>query len=140
MQVIDGSEHIMGRLATYVAQQLLAGEEIYIVNAENLVITGRREQILKDYKERRDRGVAGPNRFGPYYPRMPDRLFKRTVRGMVPFDQPRGRTAIKRLKVYMGVPKEMKGVKFMKIEKALDRGATKKMRLGEVATWLGADF
>ncbi|MDD4308499.1 MAG: 50S ribosomal protein L13 [Thermoplasmata archaeon] len=140
MQVIDGSEHIMGRLATYVAQQLLAGEEIYIVNAENLVITGRREQILKDYKERRDRGVSGPNRFGPYYPRMPDRLFKRTVRGMVPFDQPRGRTAIKRLKVYMGVPKEMKGVEFMKIEKALDRGATKKMRLGEVATWLGADF
>ena len=140
MQVIDGSEHIMGRLATHIAKQLLDGEEVIVVNAENIVITGGREQILKDYKERRDRGVAGPNRFGPYYPRMPDRLFKRTVRGMVPFNQPRGRNAIKLLKVYMGVPKEFEGTKFMKIEKALDRGATRKMRLGDVATWLGADF
>lgn len=140
MQVIDGSEHIMGRLATHIAKQLLDGEEVIVVNAENIVITGGREQILADYKQRRDRGVAGPNRFGPYYPRMPDRLFKRTVRGMVPFNQPRGRDAIKLLKVYMGVPKELEGTQFIKIEKALDRGATRKMRLGDVATWLGADF
>jgi large subunit ribosomal protein L13 len=140
MQVIDGSGHIMGRLATHIAKQLLDGEEVVVVNAESIVITGRREQILQDYKERRDRGVAGRNRFGPYYPRMPDRLFKRTVRGMLPFHLPKGRTAIKKLKVYMGVPKEMEGTELIRIEKALDRGATRKMHLGDVATWLGADF
>ena len=140
MQVIDGSEHILGRLATHIAKQLLDGEEVIVVNAEKIVITGRKEQILKDYKERRDRGVSGPNRFGPYYPRMPDRMFKRSVRGMIPFDQPHGKTAYKRLKVYIGVPKEMKGTQFLKVDKAMDRGATKKMHLGDVATWLGADF
>ena len=130
----------MGRLATHIAKQLLSGEEIVVVNAEKIVITGSKEQILRDYKERRDRGVAGRNRFGPYYPRMPDRMFKRSVRGMIPIQEPRGRTAFKKLKVYIGIPKEMKGTELLKIEKALDRGATKKMHLGDVATWLGADF
>ena len=140
MQVIDGSEHIMGRLATHVAKQILQGEEVIVVNAEKIVITGRKEQILEDYKARRDRGVAGRNRFGPYYPRMPDRMFQRTVRGMVPYQQPKGRTAIKKLKVYIGVPKEMKDAELMKVEKAMDRGATRKTHLGDVATWLGAKF
>lgn len=140
MQIIDGTGHIMGRLATHIAKQLLAGEEVAVVNAEKLVITGRREHIFEDYKARRDRGVAGRNRFGPYYPRMPDRMFKRSVRGMIPFSEPRGRTAYKKLKVYIGVPVEMKGAKFTKVEKALDRGATRKVELGEVAEWLGANF
>ena len=140
MQVIDGSDHILGRLATHIAKQLLEGEEVIVVNAEKIVITGRREQILKDYKERRDRGVAGRNRCGPYYPRMPDRMFKRSVRGMIPFADPHGKTAYKRLKVYIGIPREMQGAELLKVDKALDRGATKKMHLGDVATWLGADF
>ncbi len=140
MQVIDGSEHIMGRLATHIAKRLLEGEEIVVVNAEKIVITGRKEQILEDYKARRDRGVAGRNRFGPYYPRMPDRMFKRSVRGMIPYQEPRGRTAFKKLKVYIGVPREMKGVELTKVEKAMDRGSTKKLHLGDVAIWLGANL
>jgi len=140
MQTIDGTGHIMGRLATHVAKRLLDGEEVIVVNAERIVITGRKEQILEDYKARRDRGVAGRNRFGPYYPRMPDRMFKRTVRGMLPFNQPRGRTAIKKLKVYIGLPKDIEAKGLTKVEKALDRGATRKTYLGDVAEWLGADF
>ena len=65
MQVIDGSNHILGRLATHVAKQLLNGEDIIIVNAEKIVITGRKEQILQDYHERRNLGVKGKNRRGP---------------------------------------------------------------------------
>ncbi len=140
MQIIDGSGHIMGRLATHIAKRLLEGEEIVVVNAERIIITGRKEQILADYKMRRNWGVAGPNRFGPYYPRMPDRMFKRSVRGMLPFHQPRGRTAMKKLKVYIGLPREMKGAELAKVDKALDRGATRKTYLGDVAEWLGADF
>ncbi|MDO9537269.1 MAG: 50S ribosomal protein L13 [Thermoplasmata archaeon] len=140
MQVIDGSEHIMGRLATHIAKQLLSGEEVIVVNAEKIVITGRKVQILEDYNNRRNRGVAGRNRFGPYYPRMPDRMFKRTVRGMIPYQEPRGRTAFKKLKVYIGIPLDMRDANLTKVEKALDRGATRKILLGDVATWLGADF
>jgi len=140
MKVIDGSNHIMGRLATHVAKELLNGEEVIIVNAENIVVTGRKEQILEDYKSRRDRGVKGRNRRGPYYPRMPDRMLKRTIRGMLPYQEPRGRIAFKKLKVYIGVPKEMEGTNTQNIDKAMDRGATRKVNLGQVSKWLGAKW
>lgn len=137
MQVIDASDHIMGRLATYIAKQLLNGEDITVVNSEKLVITGGKKAILQDYKERRARGKT---RKGPYYPRMPDRLFRRTVRGMISYQQPRGRTAFKRLSVHIGVPKDLESAKIMKVENALDRGATRKMYLGDIARLLGAKF
>ena len=140
VKVIDASEHILGRLATHVAKDLLNGEDIVIVNAEKIVITGRKEQILADYKQRRDRGVKGRNRRGPYYPRMPDRMVKRSIRGMLPYQQAKGRTAFKKLKVYIGVPIGMDTANIIKIDKALDRGATKKMQVGDVSKWLGADF
>ena len=137
MQVIDGRDHIMGRLATHIAKQLLNGEDITVVNSEKLVITGGKKAILQDYKERRARGKT---RKGPYYPRMPDRLFRRTVRGMISYQQPRGRTAFKKLTVYIGVPKDLEGANAMKVENAMDRGATRKMYLGDLARLLGAKF
>ena len=140
MKVIDASDHIMGRLSTHVAKELLNGENIVIVNAEKVVITGRKEQVLEDYKQRRDRGVKGRNRRGPYYPRMPDRMLKRTIRGMLPYQDPKGRTAFRKLKVYIGVPIGMDTASIIKIDKALDRGATRKIYLGDVSKWLGADW
>lgn len=137
MQVIDGSEHILGRLATHVAKQLLNGEEVAVINAEKIVITGKKESILADYKHRRK---IGKTRKGPFYPRMPDRLFRRSVRGMMPYQEPKGRTAYKRLKVYVGVPKELEKEETAKIEKALDKGALRKVYLGEISRLLGAKF
>jgi large subunit ribosomal protein L13 len=137
MKVIDGSEHIMGRLATYVAKQLLDGEDIVVVNAEKIVITGKRESILADYKDKRK---IGKTRKGPIHPRMPDRIFRRTVRGMVPYQRPRGRTAYKKLRVYVGVPKELEKANTEQVENALDKGALRKMYLGDLSKLLGAKF
>jgi LSU ribosomal protein L13P len=41
---------------------------------------------------------------GPKYPKTPDRLFKRMVRGMLPKEKAMGREALKRLYVYIGTP------------------------------------
>ncbi|MCK4267065.1 MAG: 50S ribosomal protein L13 [Thermoplasmata archaeon] len=140
MQVIDGSEHILGRLATHVAKQVINGEDVVVLNAERIIITGSKESILKDYQQRRNRGVKGRNRRGPYYPKMPDRMFRRSVRGMIPYQEPKGRSAFKRLSVYIGVPSEHEGSESIKVETAVDRGATKKVYLGEIAKMLGAKF
>jgi len=110
---------------------------VVVVNSENIIITGGKEAILQDYKERRARGKI---RKGPYYPRMPDRLFKRSVRGMLPYQEPKGRTAFKRLSVYIGVPEDISKAKVLKVENALDKGATRKMYLGDLAKLLGAKF
>lgn len=140
MQVIDGTGLILGRLATYVAKQALEGEDVIIVNAENVIITGSKTAILEDYKQRRNMGVTGRNRKGPYYPRMPDRLLRRSIRGMLPYQDPKGRSAYKRVMASIGVPSEHKSAKLITVETAKYKGSTKKMTLGEVSRGLGADF
>ncbi len=140
LEIIDGTEHVMGRLATYVAKQILNGEEIVVVNADKIVVTGRKEEILQDYMQRRNRGLKGHKRKGPYYPRMPDRLFRRTVRGMIPYQEPRGRAAYRRLMAYIDVPKEFEGKDFLVIENALEKGSRSKMSLADISRGLGAKF
>jgi large subunit ribosomal protein L13 len=54
--------------------------------------------------------VGAPAR-GPFHYRRPDRIVQKTVRGMLPFKQPKGKNAYKKLKVFMGVPEEFKDQK-----------------------------
>ena len=46
---------------------------------------------------------------GPFHPRRPDTILSKMVRGMVPKRKPDGIGAFKRLRVYMGVPEDMRG-------------------------------
>ncbi len=133
--VIDADRLIMGRLSSLVAKRLLNGEEIVILNAEKCLITGSSKQIYNRYFDARSRGKI---RKGPHFPRMPDRIIKRTVRGMLPYQQPRGREALKLLKVYIGVPREYKDVKAIKPEQAAVLNTTKYIPLSEVSMRLGA--
>lgn len=113
MKVIDVEGAVLGRIASQIAKQLLKGEMIVVVNAEKAIITGRKEDIYSKYKQRLDRSDRANPRKGPHFPRTPDRLFKRAVRGMVGHKTQRGKNALKNLKVYIGVPSEFDG----KIEK-----------------------
>ncbi len=137
MKVIDATNMILGRLASRVAKMLLEGEEVVIVNAEKAVITGNKSYIIEKYQERRNIGSV---RKGPYYPRMPDRILRRTVRGMLPIKKPSGRQAYKRLRVYIGVPEEFQNVEFEIIEDAKNRHVRNYMTLGELSKHLGARF
>ncbi len=106
MKVIDASNMVLGRLASRIAKDLLNGEEIVVINAEKAVIIGNKDYIFEKYTERRNIGSV---RKGPYYPKMPDRILRRTVRGMLPMKKASGKEAYKRLRVYMGVPKDLQG-------------------------------
>ena|SRR3989344_5222268 len=106
--IIDGTNLILGRLATYVAKKALEGESVIIVNCENIVVSGRKKQIIGLYNERLNRGDAYK---GPFFPKMPDRIVRRTIRGMLPYTQERGAKAYKRVKVFMGVPDSYKNQK-----------------------------
>jgi large subunit ribosomal protein L13 len=136
-EVIDGGGLILGRLASTVAKRLLTDKdrEIVIVNAERVVISGSKEKLFKEYKRRRDRG--SPEK-GPYYPRMPDRIVKRTIRGMLPYKQAKGREAFSRLKVYLSIPDEYKMVEREKVENAeAERLSRTFVTVGEVSEKLG---
>lgn len=41
--VVDGKGHLLGRLASIVAKQLMAGKKVVVVRAEQIVISGSRE-------------------------------------------------------------------------------------------------
>jgi large subunit ribosomal protein L13 len=131
--IIDASGCRVGRLATSVAKRLLNKEEIAIVNSEKAIITGKERQIKSEFKKRRE---IGSSRKGPFYPRMPHLILKRAIRGMLPYQKPFGRKAYKRLKVYIGVPKEFEGRKFEIIGKA-KKAASYAMSLAELSNSRG---
>jgi large subunit ribosomal protein L13 len=98
--VVDTRDCILGRVASQVAERALDGERIAVVNAERAVITGSEEQLTEKYLERRSHGSDR----GPYYPKRPDRIFKRSVRGMLPYKKSRGREALENVRAYIGNP------------------------------------
>jgi len=142
MRIINAEGLILGRLASKVAKMLLEGEEVIIVNAEKAVITGNREDIFAKYKQRTELRTRTNPRRGPFYPRRSDEIVRRTVRGMLPWKTDRGRKAFRRLKVYVGIPKEFEGKELETISEAhMSRLATPKyVTIDEVAKFLGGKF
>jgi large subunit ribosomal protein L13 len=145
--VYDATDLVMGRLASIVAKQLFsgarAGEEtrVIIVNAEMAVISGKKDSVINEYLERYRLNHA---RKGPFFPRMPDLIMKRSVRGMLPYQRkPSARTAFRALRVEIGCPSHLKeGLPDghskgddSKIRRALPH---KFVRLGDISTALGA--
>jgi large subunit ribosomal protein L13 len=106
--LINADGLILGRMASKVAKKLLNGEEVIIVNAEKSVLSGKKKSKVAEAKEFLE--VGAPMR-GPFHSRRPDRIVRKTVRGMLPFKQPKGKNAYKKLKVFMGVPDELRDQK-----------------------------
>ncbi len=99
-KIIDGNGLVFGRMASVVAKQLLKGEHIYIINAENIIISGDKAKIVEKYNKRRSlKNKADPEK-SPHYPRVPHMLVKRMIRAMLPWKKARGKAAYKRLKIY----------------------------------------
>lgn len=134
--VVDARDCILGRVASTVAQRALDGERIAVVNTEQAVITGNDEDVMSVYQKRAD---VGSDR-GPYYPKRPDRLFKRSIRGMLPYKQPAGREAFESVRCYVGNPYEEDQESEILADTSLDRLSNIKfISLGEIAERLGAN-
>ena len=105
MKYIDGTNAILGRLASYAAKESLKGEEIIIVNCENVIITGNQKTTEKKFAEQRSR--VGSGQTGPKHSKTSEKIVKRVIRGMLPnHREGRGREALKRIKCYNKLPLE----------------------------------
>merc|ERR1739847_196899 len=90
--VIDAKGHLLGRLASIVAKELLSGQKVIVVRCEELNISDSHFRNKLKYKDfLRKRCNVNPQH-GPFHLRAPSKIFWRTVRGMV------------HLKVFEGVP------------------------------------
>jgi len=133
--IINAEGLILGRMASKVAKKLLNGEEVIIVNAEKSVLSGKKKSKVAEAKQFLE--VGAPER-GPFHYRRPDRIMRKTIQGMLPIKQPKGKTAFKRLRVFMGVPEDFKD---QKADTLTDAQAAKlkgpHFTLGELAKEVG---
>ena len=136
MMIVDADGAILGKISSHVAKNLLLGQEVVVVNAEKAVITGNKKSIFTHYKEDYDRG----HRYsGPFFPREPYRILKRTIRGMLPWKRDKGKNAYKRLRVHLGVPDEFKDKDIQRVPGTLlsSGNAPSFVRLSDVSRFLG---
>jgi large subunit ribosomal protein L13Ae len=139
--VIDGRGHLMGRLASVVAKELLTGCKVTVVRCEGINISGSFfRNKLQFHTYLRKRLSTNPIR-GPYHYRAPSKIFFKAVRGMVPRKTARGQAALGRLTTLDGVPQPYDKQKKMVVPQALRALKLKPGReycvLGELAAQVG---
>lgn len=117
--VVDATDHIAGRLSSNVAKLLLNGNRVSIVNCDKIMISGTRSNIISEYRDFLEINSINHWKHGPKHPRRPDTIMKRMIRGMLPKEKTSGKEAHKRLRTYIGSPKEVKSLKKIQFEKAM---------------------
>jgi large subunit ribosomal protein L13Ae len=140
--VIDGKGHLMGRLASIVAKELLKGQHIVVVRCEELNMAGPfYRNKLRYLTFLRKRVMTNPVR-GPFHLRAPSRIFWRCVRGMLPHKTERGMAALQRMQAFEGIPSPYDRMKRMVVPQALrilrlrqDRKFTVLGRLSSEVGW-----
>ncbi len=138
--IINGENKILGRLATHITQELLQGKTVDIVNAEKIVMTGTLIYQAKKMKQKLDSNIKSNPYKGPKYSRMPDKIIKRAVKGMLPSKSKSTEAAMRRLKVYIGLPEKFEGTEFADVSKAESKATKKVFSIGELSKTLGAKW
>ncbi len=133
---LDASDLVVGRFCTVVAKKALLGSTIKIFNCEKAIITGNKADVFTKFKQRRDRGT--PHK-GPFYPRMPDRFVRRSIRGMLPYKQLKGSEAYKKVLCYIGIPHEFKEKKLETLPQA-KCSSIRYVSVEDVCKFLGANW
>jgi large subunit ribosomal protein L13 len=133
--LVNAEAQVVGRMCSKIAKLLLNGEEVIILNAEKAIFSGKKKSKVAEAHLFLE--VGAPMR-GPFHYRRPDRYLRKTVRGMLPFKQPKGKSAYKRLKVYMGIPLEFKDKQTITFPDALSANLKgPRFTLGELASEIG---
>jgi large subunit ribosomal protein L13 len=138
--VVDGTNHILGRLASNVSKLLLQGNKVVIINAEKILLSGGREKNMREYLERQKLKSRVNPIYGPYHAKRPENIVSRTVRGMLPMRKSKGAIAYDRLRVYVGVPKEFEGVEKTSFPRAMTtKPISFYINVGEISKLLGRE-
>ncbi|CAI5489675.1 unnamed protein product [Closterium sp. Naga37s-1] len=117
--VVDARHHMLGRLASIVAKELLNGQHVVVVRCEDICLSGGLvRQKMKYLRFLRKRMNTKPSK-GPFHFRAPSKILWRTIRGMIPHKIPRGAAALDRLKAFEGIPAPYDKMKRLVIPDAL---------------------
>ncbi len=103
-EVVDATNMILGRLASYVAKEALKGKRVTVVNAERAVISGTKARVVARAKTKLKTRTLASQEKSPTHPRRADTYVRRVIRGMLPWKKPKGQQAFHRVIVHIGSP------------------------------------
>jgi len=139
--VVDCYGHMMGRLASIIAKELLNGQRIVLVRTEETNISGslfRNKEVFARFLRKTTN--TNPLR-GPWHYRSPSKILWRVIRGMLPHKTERGKAALDRLKTFEGIPHPFNRLKRQVIPAAFKnlrlRPGRKFCKLGDLAAESG---
>ena len=137
--VVDATDHIAGRLSSHVAKLLLKGNRVSVVNCEKIMYSGNRTNLIKEYRVFLDVNSVINPKHTPVHPRRPDTVISKMIRGMMPYgSKPSGVAAHKRLRAYIGSPKELKSIEKVQFEKAkIRKSASNYTSMAELCRVIG---
>jgi large subunit ribosomal protein L13 len=136
--VVDASNCVSGRLCSKISKLLLQGNRVSVVNAEKVMISGNKYQVIESYKKNLEVSSVTNPIHGPFHPRRPDTIITRMIRGMVPKRKPSGMQAFKRLRVYIGTPEELKNSTMKTFDDAkITKQPSFYISMGDVAKQIG---
>ncbi|MBS3088374.1 50S ribosomal protein L13 [Candidatus Pacearchaeota archaeon] len=115
--IIDAKDSVLGRIAALAAKQALLGKTVTVINCNEAIITGSKPVILKKYKSLRAKG--GSSLKGPIISKAPERIMKRTIRGMLSHRQGRGEQAFARIMCYNKTPAEFESSEKISLKKPI---------------------
>jgi large subunit ribosomal protein L13Ae len=139
--IIDGKGHLMGRLASICAKELLEGKKIAIVRCDKIEKSGKHIRSKLNFISRTKKRTNTNPKHGPFHFKTPSQVFWKAIRGMLPHKTFRGSDALMRLKLYDGIPKNLTNVKKLKVPCALRivklAPGRKYANLGEIFSEIG---
>ncbi|MBU3913026.1 MAG: 50S ribosomal protein L13 [Nanoarchaeota archaeon] len=106
--VINGENEVLGRVASFAAKQALQGKSVVVVNCEHILVSGNRANIIDRYLVTRRRNAVK-------FPSVPEKIVKRTIRGMIKYKSGRGAAAFKKLRCYNSAPASYKDANAVKL-------------------------
>lgn len=135
---VDAKDCIAGRMCSHISKLLLKGNQVRVVNAEKSMISGNRHKTIEIYKEYLEIASNTNPIHGPFHPRKPDKIITKMVRGMLPKRKSSGLTALKRLRVYISIPPELKYTKLETFEDSkIRKPSSYFITLGELSKQIG---
>lgn len=138
--IVDVKGLVAGRVASKIAKAVIKGEKVMIINSEEAVIVGNPVSIMERYNVRTHVKVLSNPHFGPKYERIPSKMLRRMIRGMLP-NKPRAvERYIKMVTVYNKTPKILPKEEIKQFEELKCNERHSSLTLGEIAKSLGGKW
>jgi large subunit ribosomal protein L13 len=138
--IINAEGLVAGRLASNIAKKIIEGEQITIINAEKAILVGSYSAIIPKMRQRVDATVKSNPHYGPKYDRIPSKMLRRMIKGMLPNKKKTAERLLKQLTIYNSVPKQINIEKTETIEKTKCNEKQDFMSLEKIAKELGGKW